>query len=65
MSAPLKVYRLYCYDAVHKVVSHDLIEAASDEDAIAQAEASGYGSKCEIWDGDRLVAKLEDNRTAA
>ena len=65
MSSLLKTYRVYCYDAVHQVVSQDLIEAASDEDAIAQAEASGYGSKCEIWEGDRLVAQLEGQRRSA
>ena len=65
MSSLLKTYRVYCYDAVHQVVSQDLIEAASDEDAIAQAEATGYASKCEIWDGDRLIAQLEDQRRSA
>jgi hypothetical protein len=64
MSAPQKTYRVYCYDAVHKVVSNDLIEAASDEQAIAAAEAAGFGSMCEIWEGDRLVAKLEERRSA-
>jgi len=58
MSSPAKTYRVYCYDSVHKVVSVDLIEAATDDEAIAQAEAQGFGSKCEIWDGRRMVAQL-------
>lgn len=62
MSALHKTYRVYCYDGVHKIVSVELIEAASDEEAIAQAQAAGFGSKCEIWDGRRLVAQLEDER---
>jgi hypothetical protein len=41
-------------------VSSDLIEAVSDEDAIAHAHAAGFGSKCEVWEGNRLVAQLSD-----
>jgi len=40
----------------------DLIQASSDEDAIAKAEARGFGSRCEIWDGNRLVAELQGER---
>jgi hypothetical protein len=65
MSGPNKSYRVYCYDAEHKVVTADFIEAASDEEAIAKAEAAGFGSKCEIWDGKRLVASLEAERRQA
>jgi hypothetical protein len=65
MSTPLKTYRVYCYDGVHKVVSVDLIDASSDEEAIAQAEAQGFGSKCEIWDGRRLVAQLGEEAKSA
>jgi hypothetical protein len=60
MSSHLKTYRVYCYDSRMNTVSSDLIEAASDADAIAQAEAAGFGSKCEIWQGKRLVAQLTD-----
>ena len=60
-----RIYRVYCYDSVQNVVSSDLIEASSDEDAIAQAQAAGFGTKCEIWEGDRLVAKLEAQRREA
>jgi hypothetical protein len=65
MSTPLKTYRMYCYDAQMKTVSSDLIQAANDEVAIAQAEVRGFGSKCEIWEGNRLVAKLEQERRTA
>ena len=60
-----KTYRIYCYDARQRIVSADWLEAADDADAIARAEAQGYGSKCEIWDGKRLVAKLEADRLQA
>jgi hypothetical protein len=59
VSSPLKTYRVYCLDAAQRMVTADWIEAASDAEAIATAEANGFGSKCEIWEGPRLVAKLE------
>ena len=65
MSSPHKTYRFYSFDAVYKVVSADLIKAASDADAIAQAQAAGFGTKCELWDGRRLVAQLEGERQQA
>lgn len=65
MSSPMKTYRVYCFDAAHKIVTADFVEAASDEEAIALAEAQGFGTKCEIWDGKRLVAQLEDDRREA
>lgn len=58
----LKSYRIYSYDGAHHIVTADIIEAATDEQAIAKAEAGGFGSKCEIWDGRRMVAQLNDQR---
>lgn len=63
MSSPLHTYRVYCYDGIHRIVTADFIEADSDESAIAKAEAAGFGSKCEIWDGKRLVAQLQGERS--
>ena len=65
MSSPMKTYRVCCFDAAHKVLTADLIEAADDADAIATAEAAGFGTHCEIWDGDRLVAQLQAERKEA
>ena len=65
MSTPQITYRVCCYDAAHKVVTADWLKAESDEDAIAKAKAAGFGSKCEIWDGKRLVAELEEERRTA
>lgn len=60
MSSPIKTYRIYCYDARMNTVSSDLIEAESDEQAVARAHAAGFGSKCEVWEGNRLVAQLSN-----
>ena len=66
MSDPQKSYRIYCYDDAHKVVTADWLQAADDEAAIAAAREAGFGTKCEIWDGRRLVAQLgEESRRIA
>ena len=62
MSHPLKSYRIYCYDGANKVLSADWLEAEDDAAAIAAAQAAGFGSQCEIWDGKRLVAQLSGER---
>jgi hypothetical protein len=65
MTSPQKTYRVYCFDAGRRIVSADWLPAEDDADAIARAEAQGFGSICEIWDGKRLVAKLEAHRLQA
>ena len=65
MSDPQKTYRAYCFDAALHVVRVDEIEAALDQEAIASAHAMGFGDKCEIWDGKRLVAQLVSERRQA
>ena len=62
MSVPPKTYRIYCYDIGQKSVTADFIKAAHDEEAIAKAEVCA-ASKCEIWEGSRLVTSLRrENR---
>jgi hypothetical protein len=65
ISPPTTIYRIYCFDGVRNVVTGDLIEASSDEEAIAAAERAGFGTRCEIWEGDRLVAELGGERESA
>ena len=65
MSPTLRTYRVYCYDMALRSVSADLIQAADDDDAIVKTEAAGFGSKCEIWEGKRLVAQLQAERKTA
>ena len=65
MSSPLKTYRVICFDAALKIVSADFLKAVNDEEAIAIAEAAGFGTKCEIWEGHRLVARLQERLSAA
>jgi hypothetical protein len=58
-------YRVYCHDGARKVVSAEWVAAANDEDAVTVVEAMYPGLHCEIWDGNRLVAKLEAKRDSA
>lgn len=62
MSSPTKTYRVYCYDDVHKILSGDWLEAASDEEALAKAHAKGFCTQWEVWDGNRLVAQVGEKR---
>lgn len=51
-------YRLYCLnDHGNFTTSHE-IEARSDADALAQARALKLDVVCELWNRNRLVAKL-------
>ncbi len=50
---------------LNQVLTNELIEAASDEEAIREAEAMGFATRCEIWEGHRLVAELGKERRSA
>lgn len=62
---PPKTYRLYCFDVARKAVSADFLHASSDEEAMAHAQANCAALKCEIWDGERLVGRLDDKRSTS
>jgi hypothetical protein len=52
-------YRLYCLDGAGRISLAEWIEADSDEDALAKARSMGHGAlKCELWQRNRLVARL-------
>ena len=55
-------YRLYGLDGVNKVASAEWIEADADETAIKVAKDMMDGHDCELWQGPRLVARLERRR---
>ena len=52
-------YRLYDLDGVNKVASAEWIEADADQAAIEVATEKFGGRICEVWQGRRLVAKLD------
>ena len=53
-------YRVFCLDRLGRIHYGEPMDAASDEDAIKLAhDLNLRAAKCEIWDGDRLVATLD------
>ena len=57
-------YRIYCLDGANKVASAEWIEADTDEGAIATAKDTHDGKQCELWQGRRLIARLDMRRQA-
>ena len=52
-------YRVYFLDGVNRFTRTEAVAAASDEDAVRQTKLiMGDAIKCEIWDRQRLVAKI-------
>jgi hypothetical protein len=58
-------YRYYCLDSTGHLHSAEWFEAASDAAAVAQIEAKHADATCEIWQDNRLVAKLTPRRLSA
>ena len=52
-------YRLYGLDGVRKVASGEWFDADDDEAAIEVAKNMMDGRECELWQGRRLVARLD------
>ena len=55
-------YRLYGLDGVNKVSSGEWFEAEDDEAAIEVAKKMMDGHDCELWAGNRLVARIPHTR---
>ena len=53
-----RVYSLCSFDAELIVPVVELIDAESDEHAIALARSRGFRTRREVWDHHRLVAAL-------
>ncbi len=51
-------YRYFCLDRTGRLHGTQWLSAVDDEDAIAQIKAKHPEAKCEIWQGQRLVAQL-------
>jgi hypothetical protein len=52
-------YRVYGLDGVDKVATAEWIEAEDDEAAIEAVKQAMDGHDCELWQGARLVARIE------
>lgn len=52
-------YRHYRLDGAGNISSAEWLEAADDEDAIRQVRERKLPFRSEIWDRNRLVARIE------
>ena len=52
-------YRYYCLDQAGELHNVEWFEAANDKKAVAFVKARHPNDICEIWQGSRLVAKLD------
>jgi len=55
----LASYRLYRLDGAGKISSAEWIEATDDEDAAREGRLRAKDGTCEIWDRNRLIARIE------
>ena len=51
-------YRLYRLDGAGKIMSAEWIEAADDQAAVKHARDQDLSVICEMWDRNRLVARI-------
>jgi len=57
-------YRIYCIDGGDKIASAEWVQADNDEAAIELVRERHDGYKCELWDGKRLVTRIDLRREA-
>jgi hypothetical protein len=55
----LPSYRLYRLDGAGKITTAEWIEAPHDDDALRQARELDRAGIYEIWDRNRLVARID------
>jgi len=60
-----QTYRYYCLDGVGHLHLAEWFESESDKQAMALIEQMHPDGLCEIWQGQRLVAKLLPRRLRA
>ena len=55
-------YRVYCLDGGDKIDSAEWIDAADDAAAVREVKKRFPKHSCELWDGARLVGRVENGR---
>ena len=59
----MRGYRHYRLDGAGNINSADWLEAADDDQAIRQVQEQKLPHVSEIWDRNRLVARIEPGQT--
>lgn len=57
----MPAYRVYCLDGAKKVQRAEWLEAADDESALEAAGQLTDALQCEVWQGQRLVGRVDLN----
>jgi hypothetical protein len=55
-------YRLYRLDGAGKISSAEWLEATDDEDAASKARMRSLDGTCEVWERNRLIARIEPGK---
>ncbi len=55
-------YRLYQLDGAGKIVSAEWVDALDDSDAARKACDKSPSGTCELWQRNRLVARIVDGK---
>jgi hypothetical protein len=53
------VYRVFRLDVDGRILQSEVLDAADDIEALCCAQSKIDGSPVELWDRDRLIARLE------
>lgn len=55
-------YRLYRLDGAGRISSAEWLEATDDEDATRKARKHSLDGTCEVWERNRLIARIEPRK---
>jgi hypothetical protein len=61
----MTVFRVFCMDINGKITSSETVEASTVEEAVERVRALNLGTGCEVWDGQRLVARISKELVAS
>jgi hypothetical protein len=59
----MPAYRLYRVDGAGKILSAEWLEAVDDDDALATARQSSDGGGYELWQQERMIARVRRDGT--
>jgi hypothetical protein len=59
----MQQYRIYCLDEEGRFSKADEIKLADDAEAMAYARALHHNAPCEVWNGNRLVGKVDSSHS--
>jgi hypothetical protein len=59
------IYRVFRLDGDGRITGSEILEAADDVDALARAQGKIEAFGIELWDRDRLIARLGPEQLSA